>query len=182
MGNQVITTTDEHPFWINGKGWVKAKDLKIGDKLVTDDNSELSIEKIEVKKEHRKVYNFRVKDFHTYYVSNLRIWTHNTDACGSWGDGPANYYAYYGMKDGKAVYVGITNDLQKRSQQHGDRFDELKPINTEAITRRQSRALEQYQINQNPQFTNKINSISTRRVWYNSAINWAKAWFEDEID
>ncbi|MED1919771.1 polymorphic toxin-type HINT domain-containing protein, partial [Bacillus thuringiensis] len=39
-----------------------------------------AIEKIEVKKEHKTVYNFKVKDFHTYFVSNLGIWTHNS--CG----------------------------------------------------------------------------------------------------
>ncbi|WP_429821259.1 polymorphic toxin-type HINT domain-containing protein [Brevibacillus porteri] len=25
-----------------------------------------------------KVYNFTVADFHTYFVSDLRIWFHNT--------------------------------------------------------------------------------------------------------
>lgn len=77
VGNEVISTTDEHPFWIVNKGWVEAKDLKTGDILTTRDGKELPIEKIEVKQEHTTVYNFRVKDFHTYFVSNLKIWTHN---------------------------------------------------------------------------------------------------------
>ncbi|WP_018756419.1 polymorphic toxin-type HINT domain-containing protein [Paenibacillus terrigena] len=77
VGGEVITTTDEHPFWIVGKDWVKSKDLVVGDVLTTSDGKELAIEKIEVKKEHRTVYNFKVKDFHTYFVSNLGIWTHN---------------------------------------------------------------------------------------------------------
>jgi len=77
VGGEVITTTDEHPFWIVGKGWVESKELAVGDVLTTSDGKELAIEKIEVKKEHNKVYNFKVKDFHTYFVSNLGIWTHN---------------------------------------------------------------------------------------------------------
>ncbi|WP_235827905.1 polymorphic toxin-type HINT domain-containing protein [Brevibacillus migulae] len=77
VGGEVITTTDEHPFWIVGKGWVESKKLAVGDVLTTSDGKEIAIEKIEVKKEHNKVYNFKVKDFHTYFVSNLGIWTHN---------------------------------------------------------------------------------------------------------
>ncbi|WP_447663665.1 polymorphic toxin-type HINT domain-containing protein [Paenibacillus sp. D51F] len=77
VGGEVITTTDEHPFWIIGKGWVESKNLVVGDVLTTSDGKELAIEKIEVKQGHATVYNFKVKDFHTYFVSNLGIWTHN---------------------------------------------------------------------------------------------------------
>ncbi|WP_254659952.1 polymorphic toxin-type HINT domain-containing protein, partial [Paenibacillus sp. KS1] len=78
VGGEIITTTDEHPFWIIGKGWVESKNLVVGDVLTTSDGKELAIEKIELKKEHTTVYNFMVKDFHTYFVSNLGIWTHNS--------------------------------------------------------------------------------------------------------
>ncbi|WP_374018178.1 polymorphic toxin-type HINT domain-containing protein, partial [Paenibacillus thiaminolyticus] len=78
VGGEVITTTDEHPFWIVGTGWMESKNLVVGDILTTSDGKELAIEKIEVKQEHAVVYNFKVKDFHTYFVSNLGIWTHNS--------------------------------------------------------------------------------------------------------
>nr|WP_277600919.1 polymorphic toxin-type HINT domain-containing protein [Paenibacillus whitsoniae] len=78
VGNELITTTDEHPFWIHSKGWVVAKDLVVGDLFETSDGSYLAVDKIEVKAQHTTVYNFRVKDFHTYYVSNLKILTHNS--------------------------------------------------------------------------------------------------------
>ena|GEM_PF-3172850 len=77
VGGEVITTTDEHPFWIVGKGRVKSKDLVVGEILTTSDGKELAIEKIEIKEEQDTVYNFKVKDFHTYFVSNLGVWTHN---------------------------------------------------------------------------------------------------------
>ncbi|MED1856753.1 polymorphic toxin-type HINT domain-containing protein [Brevibacillus reuszeri] len=80
VGGEVISTTDEHPFWVVGKGWVEAKYLIVGDVLTTSNEKELAIEKIEVKNEHKIVYNFKVKDFHTYFVSNLGVWTHNS--CG----------------------------------------------------------------------------------------------------
>ncbi|MFW5438870.1 polymorphic toxin-type HINT domain-containing protein [Paenibacillus apiarius] len=89
VGGEVITTTDEHPFWIVGKGWVEAQHLVVGDVLTTLDGKELAIEKIEVKQEHMTVYNFKVKDFHTYFVSNLGVWTHNS--CGITGSQLANF-------------------------------------------------------------------------------------------
>uniref|UniRef100_UPI0003635C20 polymorphic toxin-type HINT domain-containing protein n=1 Tax=Paenibacillus sp. OSY-SE TaxID=1196323 RepID=UPI0003635C20 len=86
VGSEDITTTDEHPFWLVGKGWVEAQYLAVGDVLTTSDGKELAIEKIEVKKEHATVYNFKVKDFHTYFVSNLGLWTHNACGVNKWGN------------------------------------------------------------------------------------------------
>ncbi|HZG14451.1 MAG TPA: polymorphic toxin-type HINT domain-containing protein, partial [Candidatus Bathyarchaeia archaeon] len=55
----------------------------------TSDGKELAIERIEVRKEHNTVYNFKVKDFHTYFVSNLGIWTHNR--CDVTPEGSGNF-------------------------------------------------------------------------------------------
>ena len=59
------------------------------------------------------------------------------------------------------------------------RFDVLKEITTEPVTRRQARAIEQVLIEDNPQFSNKINSISPNRDWYNDAISWARKWLSE---
>ncbi|WP_093293075.1 polymorphic toxin-type HINT domain-containing protein [Thermoactinomyces sp. DSM 45892] len=80
IGGEVIQTTDEHPFWVIGEGWVPAKDLRKGDLFETDKGKKLAVDKIVKKKQKATVYNFKVKDFHTYYVSNLKVLTHNT--CG----------------------------------------------------------------------------------------------------
>ncbi len=37
VGGQVIRTTDEHPFWVDGKGWVKTIELERGEKLGLSD-------------------------------------------------------------------------------------------------------------------------------------------------
>ncbi|SDZ27230.1 intein C-terminal splicing region [Thermoactinomyces sp. DSM 45892] len=63
-----------------GEGWVPAKDLRKGDLFETDKGKKLAVDKIVKKKQKATVYNFKVKDFHTYYVSNLKVLTHNT--CG----------------------------------------------------------------------------------------------------
>jgi len=77
IGDTVISTTDEHPFWIVDKGWVKAADLEAGYILVDTHGNEVRIDDIEIVHEKTVVYNFMVKDYHTYFVSNLGIWTHN---------------------------------------------------------------------------------------------------------
>ncbi|MDQ0418972.1 RHS repeat-associated protein, partial [Croceifilum oryzae] len=77
IGDEVIQTTDEHPFWVVGEGWIRAKDLRKGDIFETDKGKKLAVDKIVKKKQKATVYNFKVKDFHTYYVSNLKVLTHN---------------------------------------------------------------------------------------------------------
>ncbi|MCD1258816.1 Hint domain-containing protein [Paenibacillus athensensis] len=81
VGEQIIEATFNHPFWVQGKGWTFVKDLKVGDLLVQSDNNTLKIDIIEKEKKQVKVYNMTVDGFHTYFVSDLSIWVHNTD-CG----------------------------------------------------------------------------------------------------
>ncbi|MFC3341605.1 polymorphic toxin-type HINT domain-containing protein [Paenibacillus abyssi] len=128
VGGEVITTTDEHPFWIVGKGWVEAQHLAVGDVLTTSDGKELAIEKIEVKQEQKTVYNFKVKDFHTYFVSNLGIWTHN--ACGpyQWGnkntlqDHYDRHGSYFGAKN-PTEYANKANDFFKNRNKYKVKVD-----------------------------------------------------------
>ncbi|NEW08590.1 hypothetical protein GK047_21555 [Paenibacillus sp. SYP-B3998] len=72
FSNESITTSEEHPIWVSGKGWVEAKNIRKGDSLEISNGSTLPVEQILITKEYAKLYNFRVQDFHTYYVSNLQ--------------------------------------------------------------------------------------------------------------
>ncbi len=58
-----------------------ADELKVGDKLQKADGSNLTIDKVEfiLLDEPVTVYNFTVADYHTYYVTDLGIWVHNTN-------------------------------------------------------------------------------------------------------
>ncbi|WP_025852428.1 polymorphic toxin-type HINT domain-containing protein [Paenibacillus ehimensis] len=82
VGNQVIESTFNHPFWVEGKGWTFVKDLMVGDLLVRSDGNTLKIESIELEHKQVTVYNMTVDKFHTYFVSDLGIWVHNTNC--SW--------------------------------------------------------------------------------------------------
>ncbi|WP_338048799.1 polymorphic toxin-type HINT domain-containing protein [Paenibacillus sanguinis] len=77
IGDEIIEVTGEHPFWLDGKGWTFVKDLKVGDLLVSSDGTKLAIDMIEKEPREATVYNFEVKDFNSYFVSNLGVWVHN---------------------------------------------------------------------------------------------------------
>lgn len=79
VGNEVIVTTLEHPFYVQKKGFVNAIDLKVGDVLYTINNKNVEIEQINYKSFDLpvKVYNFSVASNHTYFVSGLEIGVHN---------------------------------------------------------------------------------------------------------
>ncbi|HBL85010.1 MAG TPA: hypothetical protein DDZ99_08975, partial [Clostridiales bacterium] len=79
IGEQEIITTEEHPFWVEGKGWVGAAELKIGDIVRTNNDQTLFVCKLYIEKLSTpvKTYNFEVEDFHTYYVGDDSILVHN---------------------------------------------------------------------------------------------------------
>ncbi len=85
-----IETTLGHPFYVVRQekenqstkfsgGWLEAKDLKSGDKLLNEKGEIVNVKEIifEVQEELVEVFNFEVEDFHTYYVSNKKVLVHN---------------------------------------------------------------------------------------------------------
>ncbi|HXC50990.1 MAG TPA: polymorphic toxin-type HINT domain-containing protein [Candidatus Limnocylindrales bacterium] len=43
VGGETIRTTDAHPFWVTGKGWVRAADIAVADTLRDQDGSLLTV-------------------------------------------------------------------------------------------------------------------------------------------
>gem|GEM_PF-2449333 len=81
-GDTMIETTEEHPFWVEEKGWVLAGELNEGDVLRLKSGENVKVTKLERVdlKEPVKVYNFEVQDWHTYYVSDINVLVHNKAA------------------------------------------------------------------------------------------------------
>lgn len=104
-----IKVTPEHPFWVNGVGWVKAGQLQTGhqleliDPVGMDDVSRpegqktkdmvtsgrrwlaevVSVEPVRSSYGGAQfVYNFEVEDFHTYFVESFGVWVHNKNPDG----------------------------------------------------------------------------------------------------
>ncbi len=82
LGDETITATPGHPFWVEGTGWVDAGKLSAGDEVSLAEGSPATI--VSVVREHLQspvdVYNFQVAGFHTYFVASAGVWVHNACA------------------------------------------------------------------------------------------------------
>lgn len=74
--DQLLETTAKHPFYVRGKGWVKATDLQSGDELITRTGNSL-VASVRARTEKVKVYNIEVGQAHTYYIAEDGFWNHN---------------------------------------------------------------------------------------------------------
>ncbi|WP_020476109.1 YraN family protein [Zavarzinella formosa] len=86
VGGQVIGTTGEHPFYAEGKGWIAAHDLTPEDRILAEDGRWLNVEEVFDTGEWQTVYNFTVRDHHTYFVGDVgwgwNAWAHNASGYG----------------------------------------------------------------------------------------------------
>ncbi|MDY3557152.1 polymorphic toxin-type HINT domain-containing protein, partial [Gemmata sp. JC717] len=80
-GGELIRTTPEHPFWVDGKGWTAAGSLGAGDRIATLSGEWVPITEVYDTEEWEPVYNLRVADHHTYFVGDdgwgFAAWAHN---------------------------------------------------------------------------------------------------------
>ena len=83
---ETIRTTDEHPFYIAGLGWVRAGELVAGQRLNEADGTHDAMILSTERQEHPAgitVYNLTVEGDHTYFVDDgdgaaTMVWVHNT--------------------------------------------------------------------------------------------------------
>jgi Pretoxin HINT domain len=69
-----ITTTQEHPFWVDGRGWVPATQLTSGDLLRQPDGTGIAVTSVRATGQTATVYNFEVEGAHDYYVRAGETW------------------------------------------------------------------------------------------------------------
>ena len=79
INGEEIVTTDNHPFYVQGRGFINAGNLLVGDKLISVNGEDLFVEKHRIEELHEPatVYNFQVEDYHTYFVGDCAVWVHN---------------------------------------------------------------------------------------------------------
>jgi Pretoxin HINT domain len=77
---EVIETTAQHPFFVNNT-WKDASELQPGDKIQTKDKQEVEIKSTQFNYEPKKVFNFTVGNWHTYFVTSLMVLVHNAKKC-----------------------------------------------------------------------------------------------------
>ncbi|WP_229632194.1 polymorphic toxin-type HINT domain-containing protein, partial [Pseudoduganella violaceinigra] len=86
---EVLTVTDNHPFWVLNKdqyvggavgaGWVESGQLKAGMLVQSSQGVELAVESLMDKQQSPETYNLTVDGFHTYFVGKFRVWVHNVN-------------------------------------------------------------------------------------------------------
>lgn len=76
-GIEQIHTTDEHPFYVEGKGWVRADHLAAGDALLSLQGAALQVASNRTEAGEGLMYNLTVAEDHTFAVSGDWVWVHN---------------------------------------------------------------------------------------------------------
>ena len=80
IDDETIDTTREHPFFLEGLGFIAASELRPGDEIRLYDGSTGVVKSVEIEtlKNPVNVYNFEVEDWHTYYVGEEGALVHNS--------------------------------------------------------------------------------------------------------
>jgi hypothetical protein len=131
IGSDKLETTWNHPFWVQGKGFVKAKDLVLGEKLVSSQGKILSLNDITIEERDKTVYNFEVEDNHTYYVGQEEVLVHNDraytqdDNKKSLVDLLVEGERYITLKNGQVIDIGHTNALIDVTDKSVDKIEKI---------------------------------------------------------
>ncbi|MBI2566787.1 MAG: Hint domain-containing protein [Candidatus Schekmanbacteria bacterium] len=79
-GDETLRVTAEHPFWVEGRGWVAAQELEAGNELLSAHGGWLRVTGGTWVPATATVYNLEVADHHTYFVGRGGAWVHNSCA------------------------------------------------------------------------------------------------------
>lgn len=74
---ELLGVTAEHPFWVEGQGWVDAGELHEGQIISSVDGDVLTVNSIVPDEQLHDTYNFEVADYHTYFLGEQGAWVHN---------------------------------------------------------------------------------------------------------
>lgn len=87
VNGEVITTTDDHPFWsVTDQRFERADELSSGERVLGADGVVISVSGLSLGTTRETLaYNLSVEGIHTYHVGQNEILVHNTcDARGLW--------------------------------------------------------------------------------------------------
>ena len=79
INDEQIITTMNHPFYVKEHGFIEAGGLWLGANVVNSNGLNHNVENIrfELVEKPKKVYNFQVDEFHTYYAGFSSVLVHN---------------------------------------------------------------------------------------------------------
>ncbi len=73
--NGDLKVTPEHKMFVNG-GWGAAGNIQVGDVLMNDQGTVVSVETIKFVRDKTTVYNLTIDRYHTYFAGG--VWVHNS--------------------------------------------------------------------------------------------------------
>jgi hypothetical protein len=73
---ETLKVTEEHPLWLQGKGWTKVSEITVNDVIASLDGDVLILDNKKVETP-LQVYNFSVANTPNYFVGESKIWAHN---------------------------------------------------------------------------------------------------------
>jgi RHS repeat-associated protein len=117
---ETFHATDDHPWMVEGKGWVETINLKHEDRIDTASGEDMVLLSMEQTQRVEQTYNITVADWHTFLVGEDQAVVHN--ACGPiFSDFRSHYIRHagkLGLKSSRAYY-----NQAKRHLDVGKRFD-----------------------------------------------------------
>ncbi|CAM2008762.1 polymorphic toxin-type HINT domain-containing protein [Acanthopleuribacter pedis] len=120
-----LDATAEHPFWGESEAWVSADQLTPGDRIWSR-SGWITVQENRYVPGHLPVYNFEVRDTHTYFVGQDGVWAHNS--CAKVKASPkGGTYTLRDPRTGEVRRTGQTNNLKRREKEHG-RGNETKDL------------------------------------------------------
>ena len=80
IGDQTIEMSKRHELYIIDKGWTRAYDVKVGDKMISSDDKVVTIKKIDLVTYDTpiKTYNLTVEGNNNYFVTYSKVLVHNS--------------------------------------------------------------------------------------------------------
>jgi hypothetical protein len=72
----------EHPFWVKGKGWTAAEELKSDSEVLNAHGEWLQVGSFESQTDEQITYNLSVEGGHSFFVGENQAWVHNNPGCG----------------------------------------------------------------------------------------------------
>lgn len=80
-GRSTLTVTDDHPFWVNGLGWVRSLDLQPGMALPDVGGAPHRVEGLRALGRTGATYSLNVANAQTFFIGEHGIWVHNGGPC-----------------------------------------------------------------------------------------------------
>ena len=164
---QELKTTNNHPFWVEGQGWVKAGELQVWQKF-TQAVGGVAVLESTAREDHPEgvlVCNFKVEGSHTYFVSAQNstgppVWVHNAEC----------HLVYQLVDDaGSPIYYGKTQTTRFASTLRRHSFVNPKPFSglqilAEGLTETEALSLESHLINQGTSSGQQLLNVQSKSI------------------